>query len=194
MIDSASKLKEDVQVVLNVSKLTNEVHELLFSKNAISQLKKRPTLTGSLCSSLNVGIIPENLLLNILPPYITKECLVHLQFCQEIKYSDIGLFPSLSVESDSLDQFLLFFPALCSVDKGHGFLSTPSDFTYTIGWLAECEDSHDFFPPRFLHVLLLKILLRFTLSESPIQTRTGSTFPEESHFQRLCHMWKSGVH
>ncbi len=191
MIDNASKLKEDVQVVLKISKLTNEVHEMLFSKNAISRLKE-PTLFGSHCSSLNVGIVPEKLLLSILPPYITKECLVHLQFCQEIKYSDIGLFPSFPVESDSLEQSLLFFPVLCSVYKGNGSLSTPSDFTYTIGWLAECEDSHDFFPPRFLHVLLLQILLRFTLSESPFQTDTGSGFPER-HFQRLCQMWKSGV-
>ncbi len=47
-------------------------------------------------------------------------------------------------------------------------------------------------PPRFLHVLLLRILLRFTLpaSCSPNQINTES---EEGYFQRLCKMWKNGV-
>ncbi len=188
-INNASK--EDMQVILDISKLTHEVHQLLFSKNAVSQLKKESTFERSLDpSNLDIGVVHESLLLRVLPPYITKECLVHLQYCQEIKHSDVGLFPSFPVQSN---QSLLFFPALCSVDKSAASLSTPQDFTYTMGWLARCEDSHDFFSPRFLHVLLLRMVFRFTLSA----TRSHSTqqaSPEDTDFQRLCKMWKSGVH
>ncbi len=180
------------EVILNISKLTNEVHQLLFSKNAVSQLKK-PIVQRSLDpSSLDIGVVPESLLLSILPPYITKECLVHLQYCQEIKHSDVGLFPSLPAQSQS-NQSLLFFPALCSVDKSASSLSTPPDFTYTMGWLARCEDSHDFFSPRFLHVLLLRMVFRFTLSAT-CSDSTQQASPEDTDFQRLCKMWKSGVY
>ena len=103
-INDASE--ECIQVILDIPKLTNEVHQLLFSKNAVSQLKKKSTVEGSLDpSSLNIGVVPESLLLSILPPYITRECLFHLQYCQEIKHdyflpslhSPINLFSSFQL-------------------------------------------------------------------------------------------------
>ena len=67
-------------VILNISQLTNEVHELLFSKEA----KTKFTEGENPVSSLNVGILPQSVLDGLLPQYITKECLVKLQYCQEI--------------------------------------------------------------------------------------------------------------
>ena len=77
------------------------------------------------------------LLLSILPPYITKECLVHLQYFQEIKHIDVGLFPFFPINLFSSFQ-------LRAVWIG---LFTPPDSTYTMSWLARCEESHDFFSP-----------------------------------------------
>ena len=176
---------DDCQVVLKCSKLTNEVHQLLFSITAVDNIRGK-------CGSSNIGILPDDVLREILPPYITKQCLIYLQYCHEIKYEDIGAFPSLE-QQETPNQSLVFFPAFCSLDKSSVSLNTPCGLTYSIGWLARCTDPFDFFPSRFLHVLLLRLIFRFTLS-TPSQDQASSASPDHSHFQRRCTMWKTGVH
>ena len=194
--------KEHFHVVFNISKLTNEVHRLLFSAEARLRLREscvdsegnNSSFNNSSFnnSSFNIGIIPRNVLESILPENIPKKCLVQLQYCQLISHKDVGAFPSLT-PSDSTDQSFLFFPALCSVDKSEVSWATPPDLSYSIGWLARCTNPCDYFPPRFLHVLLLRLVFRFTLSV-PAQNQASGASPDHSHFQRLCTMWKTGVH
>ena len=184
--------KKHFHVVFNISKLTNEVHRSLFSAEANLRLRESCVEIEESNSSFNIGIIPRNVLESILPENIPKECLVQLQYCQLISHKDIGAFPSLT-PSDSTDQSFLFFPALCSVDKSEVSWVTPPDLSYSIGWLAQCTDPCDYFSPRFLHVLLLRVVFRFTLSV-PAQNQVSGTSPDHSHFQRRCTMWKTGVH
>ena len=184
--------KEHFHIVFNISKLTNEVHRLLFSAGAKLRLKESCFESEGSNSSFNIGIISRKILEAILPENIPKECLVQLQYCQLISHKDVGAFPSLT-PSDSTDQSFLFFPALCSVDKSEVSWVTPPDLSFSIGWLAQCTDSCDYFPPRFLHVLLLRVVFRFTLSV-PTQNQASGASPDHSHFQRLCTMWKTGVH
>ena len=67
---------------------------------------------------------------------------------------------------------------------------TPAELSYSVGWLARCSGSGDHFPPRFLHVLLLRLVFRFTLSAEPAPEACA----QHSMFQRRCTMWKTGVH
>ena len=180
---------ENFHVVFNISKLTNEVHRLLFSAEAKLKLRQSCTDIEGSNLSFNIGIIPRNVLEAILPENIPKECLVQLQYCQLISHKDVGAFPSLT-PSDSTDQF---FPALCSVDKSDVSWVTPPDLSYSIGLLAQCIYSFDYFPPRFLHVLLLRLVFRFTLS-IPAHQQASSSSPDHRHFQRRCTMWNAGVH
>ena len=182
--------KEHFHVVFNISKLTTEVHRLLFSADAKLRLRESCVKSEGSNSSLNIGIIPRNILEVILPKNIPKECLVQLQYCQLISHKDVGAFPSLT-SSDSTDQSFLFFPALCSVDKSEVSWVTPPDLSYSIGWLAQCTDPFDYFPPHFLHVLLLRLVFRFTLCA---QNEASGASPDHRYFQRLCTMWKTGVH
>ena len=172
------------QVILNISKLTNEVHKLLFSKEA----------TEEAISSFNIGILPQSLLNKLLPQHITKECLIQLQYCQEISQHDLVAFPSLS-KPDFSSQSFLFFPALCTVGKSDVSWVTPPGLGYNIGWLARCANTAcDYFPPRFLHVLLLRLIFRFTLA-APAQHQTDtSASPDPTHLKRRCTMWNCGVH
>ena len=85
---------DNLQVILNISKLTNEVHKLLFSNEAKHELTKDIENEDTI-SSFNIGILPKAFLDQILPEYITKECLVQLQYCQEISHKDVSAFPSL---------------------------------------------------------------------------------------------------
>ena len=166
----------DCHIVLKISTLTNEVHKLLFSKSAIENLEP----------AFNIGVLPASLLRKILPPYISIQCLCSLQYCQEINSIDVVTFYP-NVHSD---QSFLFFPALCNRDRSDVSWVTPLDLGFSIGWLARCTDPHDYFPTRFLHVLLLRLVFKFTLSESKVP---GAS-PDHSSFQRRCTMWKTGVH
>ena len=183
---------DNLQVVLNISKLTNEVHKLLFSNEAKLELTKDIENRDTI-SSFNIGVLPKAFLDKILPQYITKECLVQLQYCQEISHKDVSAFPSLP-QSGSSDKSFLFFPALCSANKSDVAWTTPPGLSYGIGWLARCADALcDHFPSRFLHVLLLRLVFRFTL-QVPTQPQTPSaSSPDHSHLTRRCEMWNSGV-
>ena len=178
--------KGDCHLVLNIPKLTKDVHQSLFSKSAIENLCKR---FKGLRNRYNIGILPESLLKEILPPYITKQCLSYLQYCQEIKLEDIGAFVPEPAQSESS---FFFFPALCSLSKGDVSQVTPPKFSYSIGWLAQCTARDHYFPPRFLHVLLLRLVFRFTLSAPTLKHAPGTPF-DDRHLKRRCSMWKTGV-
>ena len=180
--------KEHFHVVFNISKLTNEVHRLLFSDEAKLRLSHRCIDSREGIFSFNIGIIPGNVLKAILPGNIPWEFLVQLQYCQQISHKDVGVFPSLT-PSYSTDQSFLFFPALCSVDKSEVSWVTPPDLSYSIGWLARCTNPCDYFPIRFLHVLLLRLV---TLSV-PAQSQASGASPNHSHFQHRYTMWRKGV-
>ena len=175
-------------VVMNITQLTNEVHKLLFSQQATQNLKKY--IDNEDMASFNVGILPKKVLEKILPKHITKECLVHLQYCQEIKHSEVGAFPAIT---NPTQRSFLFFPALCSSDKSDTPLVTqPADLSYGIGWFSRCDDPSDYFSPRFAHVLPLRLIFEFTLS-APTQNLTSST-TSDLHLRRRCIMWRTGVH
>ena len=188
LIDRSNR--ESSSVALNMSQLTNIVHNTLFSKKDI--LKASFEKQG-LSFSFSAGIVPQSILANILPENITKECLVQLQYCQEISHAEAHVFPSLKV-SDSTDQSFLFFPALCSADKSEVEWATPPDLSYGIGWLARCTDPCDYLSPRFHHVLMLRLVFKFTLSAHPPADLNSSGLAEFRSFQRRCTVWKTGVH
>ena len=148
-----SSNRKSSSLVLNMSQLTNIVHKSLFAQQ--TDLKKCFEKEG-LTFSLSTGIIPLSILTKILPENITKECLVQLQYCQEISHAEAHFFPSLKV-SDSTDQSFLFFPALCSANKSEVEWDTPADLCYGIGWLARCTNSCSYLSPRFHHVLILRL-------------------------------------
>ena len=189
--------KEDCHLVLNISRLTNEVHERLFSKEAFSD-------EADTVASFNIGLLPHSLLRKVLPPFVNKECLTQLQYCQEITDVEIGhdfsVFPSTESAEKAAegaeasmcpDNSLLFFPSLCTLDKSHVTWLTPIEGQFSLSWLARRANLHDYFSPRFLHVTLLRIALRFTLRTLP-DLYHGS--PDHMHFKRRCRMWKTGVH
>ena len=188
LIDSSNR--QTSSVVLNMSQLTNIVHESLFSKESIL---KEVFEKEDISFSLSAGIIPQSILDKILPENITKECLVQLQYCQEISHAEAHVFPPLKA-SNSTDQSFLFFPALCSADKSKVGWVTPTDLSYGIGWLARCKDPYDYLSPRFHHVLMLRLVFKFTLSANLPADQATSGSPDPSHFQRRCTVWKTGVH
>ena len=187
VVGSASDAR-DHWLLLNVSALTEEVHKKLFAKGSlVSQ-----SLADSPLSTL--GIIPESALTRILPEYITKECLKQLQYCQELKHIEIGSHHSIVPVASSSDcEPLLFFPALLQNERDVGSLATPQGQRIcSRGWYIKCTGEFDYFPPRFLHVLLLRLAFSFALR--PFEPSFPSAVAAEIHrCSRRCNMWKSGI-
>ena len=190
MIASRNGKLEDYLLLLNVPKLTNEVHKLLFSKDSakrnISSIDPR---------SASMGILPQIYLNGILPEYITIECLIQLQYCQEFNHAEVKFDFSIVPTEDSNAPTLLYFPALCETERKK-CIKTPEDYTYSISWYLNCDKMFDYFPPRFLHVLLLRLAHAFALPMvyDPSSINNDDYTASVRLYNRRCTMWKNGIH
>ena len=137
-------------IILKISTFTSDVHNKLFSKSAKADLTKHIDQL-----KFSVGIIPESLLEEVLPEYITKESLLKLQYCHEIENLYVEEDHSLSqltsvpepTDSVTKEKSHLFFPALCDLKLDDIQWPKSEGDMITLGWYAECDgDRFDFFP------------------------------------------------
>ena len=178
----------DYLLLLNVPKLTNEVHKLLFSKDSA----KKSVSSTDLCSA-SMGILPQTYLSSILPEYITTECLIQLQYCQEFNHAEVKFDFSIISTEDSNAPTLLYFPALCETERKK-CIKTPEDYIYSISWYLKCGEMFDYFPPRFLHVLLLRLAHSFALPTAYDPSSMNGYDTTLRLYNRRCTMWKNGIH
>ena len=143
-----------------------------------------------------MGILPDNYLASILPEHITKECLIQLQYCQEFSHDEVELDCTV-ISDNASDCNLLYFPALCEAlcnpDSKKSSSEPPVDpkFTFSIGWYAECTEKFDYFPARFLHVLLLR--LAYAFARRSVNCNLAKSNEEMLTYNRRCAMWKNGI-
>ena len=179
---------EDHIVLLNISKLTNEVHKLLFSNPTVDD-------DPNVHVQLSMGVLPQSYLNDILPEYITSDCLVQLQYCQSFDHFDVKFDHIAPANHECNDSTLFYFPSLCKSERKESTI-TPDGFSYHIGYFAECEVKLEYFPPRFLHLLFLRLAYSYALQAVDENTITSDVeavalLPK---YNRLCTMWKNGIH
>ena len=138
----------------------------------------------------NTGIISLSSLSQLFPQYSSDMLVVFLQYmelCQEIS-PDFLTFTNLMIKeeesSDETEKRLLFFPALMRDSERPKLIRE----TFQFGWCLQCSNPHQFFVPRFLHVLLLHLAYYYAL---PIIAHSQSSIP---NLHRLCDIWKNGIH
>ena len=185
----SARLKK-ILLLLNMPKLTNEVHKLLFSTARSHQ--DDPTVPCY--DGATMGILPRTYLNQILPEYISIDCLVQLQYCQEFSHAEVKCDCTVVPTDAPNAPSLLYFPALCTTDRKENAV-TPDNHTYSIGWFTECQGKFDYFPARFLHVLLLRLAYRFAHPIAP-SVHEGITGPHADIVKNNygCTMWKNGLH
>ncbi|XP_019862548.1 PREDICTED: uncharacterized protein LOC109591213 [Amphimedon queenslandica] len=119
--------------------------------------------------------------------------LKNMELCQELNPSFLNMTnliagnkKKIAIDSASETQRrgerLLFFPCLLSTDR-------PDEMTsevYQFGWCLQCTKEHDFFPPRYFHVLSLHFAFKFSLSK-------GNKELAEK-LSRKCKFWRNGLH
>ena len=179
---------ENSLLLMNTPSLTKEVHQLLFSKEAKEKLSHKVSPRYA-----EMGIFPERVISSLLPEHITKECLVQLQYCQEFSHAEVGLNCSV-IENVASDDLLLYFPALCNLNSEHRKWNPDPNLDFSIGWYAKCTEKLDFLPPRFSHVLLLRLTFMFALPTATFQTTDLALSLNVLKQNCHCTMWKSGIH
>ncbi|XP_064398135.1 uncharacterized protein LOC135344774 [Halichondria panicea] len=195
---------ENHTIILKISTLTSDVHNKLFSTSAKADLTKHIDQL-----KLSVGIVPESLLERVLPEYITKECLLKLQYCQEIENLYVEEDHTLSqltsetlpAEGSTQEKSHLFFPALCDLKLEEIQWPKSEGNKVTLGWYAKCDgDRFDFFPTRFLHVLIVHLSHNFALKQGlPTRHRLSTTasdplMADVYAANPSCHVWSTGLH
>ena len=178
---------EDCLLLLGISKLTNEVHKILFSDSKTQKNDKHS-------HGASMGILPHTYLKEILPEYISTDCLVQLQYCQEFSHAEVKFDHSIVPTEDPSAPRSLYFPALCTTERKKSII-TPDDYTYSIGWFAECQSKFDYFPSRYLHVLLLRLAFSFAHPVTPCVAEGESKHVVDVLKSNCrCTMWKNGIH
>ena len=147
-----------------------------------------------------MGIIPNVKLQSLFPELdlpVIKGCLKVLQYCQEIDDPQIitevlDVSPSPEMGSGNSNSFL-FFPALLQVERDDLKWIRSHSSLCCLGWYIKCNRSrpYDFFPPRFLHVLLLRLAFTFALPKTSAES-VGSA-SDVDVYSRKCLLWKSGI-
>ena len=174
---------EDTLLLLNVPKLTNEVHKRLFSKT-----------DSSIVHDTSMGVLTHSFLSRHLPEYISVDCLIQLQYCQTFSHAEVKCDHSVVPTNDPQAPTLLYFPALCTTERKKSIV-TPGDYTYSIGWFAECQSKFHYFPARFLHVLLLRLAYTFAHPIAPSESEGAVGLHSDVVKSNCrCTMWKNGLH
>ena len=138
----------------------------------------------------NTGIISLSSLSQIFPQYSSDMLVVFLQYmelCQEINPEFLA-FTNLMIKkeksSDEMKRRLLFFPALIRDTERPQEIREAFQFS----WCLQCSNPHQFFVPRFLHVLLLHLAYYYALPNIAHSQTSNSSL------HRLCDVWKNGIH
>ena len=188
LIDTSNR--ESSSVILNMSQLTNIVHKSLFSEEAVVKAsfeKEGLSFRSVLALFLRVFLprfFQKTSHMSVLSSFSTAKRSAMLRL----------VFSHLSKCPTPLTSLSSSFQLSAVQTRSEVEWVTPPDLSYGIGWLARCTDPCDYLSPRFHHVLMLRLVFKFTLSAHPPADQVSSGSPDLSHFQRLCTAWKTGVH
>ena len=181
---SVLKSEDKVWVVVNKGILLTEVDGILFAPE---------TFKEHVDIASNTGIVSVSGLTRLFPKYDPDMLicfLKNMELCQELNpfFLRMTNLHQLVVEEEEeggterRGERLLFFPCLLSTDR-------PDEMTsevYQFGWYLQCTREHDFFPPRYFHVLSLRLAFKFSLSKGNEELL--------EKLNRKCKFWSNGLH
>ena len=142
----------------------------------------------SLASS--TGVVPFSKFLEAFEDYDTEMLIAfmsHLELCFEILDKEVLDRVMKLNENPQPDSRYLFFPGLIRIENPEKVWEDDSLMSYHFGWIIECSQELQFFDPRCLQVLILRLVFSFDLAPS---TKVQKHVPS---LQRFCSVWKSGI-
>uniref|UniRef100_A0A1X7TL19 Death domain-containing protein n=1 Tax=Amphimedon queenslandica TaxID=400682 RepID=A0A1X7TL19_AMPQE len=161
---SVLKSEDKVWVVVNKGILLTEVDGTLFAPE---------TFKEHIEIASNTGIVSVSGLTRLFPKYDPDMLicfLKNMELCQQMNdpsFLRMTNLHQLAVENqeeggtERRGERLLFFPCLLSKER-------PDEMTsqvYQFGWCLQCTSKHHFFPPRYFHVLSLRLAYKMALPQ-----------------------------
>ena len=140
-------------------------------------------------SLTTTGIVPWSLLCKTTQDTNTSlvvEYMLKMEFCSEIEHQSLKQIKGANEPKE--DDRYFFFPDLTKEKAPKDVWQEDSRFTYKFGWILKCSESDctNFFTPRFLQVLLVRLTCRFALTshpDSPVRVRPS----------KGCTIWMKGI-
>ena len=141
-------------------------------------------------SQTTTGIVPWSLLCKKTNDTSTSslvvEYMLKMEFCSEIERQSLRQIKGTN-EAKEGDRYF-FFPDLTKEKASRDVWQEDSRYTNKFGWMLKCSesDSTNFFTPRFLQVLLVRLTCRYALTsrpDSPVQVGQSEG----------CIIWTKGI-
>ena len=184
---SVLKSEDKVWVVVNKGILLTEVDGILFAPE---------TFKEHVDIASNTGIVSVSGLTRHFGCKYNPDMLIcflkNMELCQELDPFFLRMTNLIAGDREETGdsasktqrrgERLLFFPCLLSTDRPKKMTSE----VYQFGWCLQCTREHDFFPPRYFHVLSLHLAFKFSLSK-------GNEELVEK-LNRKCKFWSNGLH
>ena len=182
---------ENSWIILERESLLSRVTGTVFAPENFKQHCDIATSTGVVPFSKIQTHFPD------LDPDMITQFLCHLEFCRLLTTSEILDVDSAAADAE-IHQLLhtesavsppgptekfFFFPGLVRIEAPSGVWDNSSKFNYHCGWALHCHNPRQFFTPRFVQVLLLRLAFSLALVQAP-------GFPA---LQRKCKVWKNGI-
>ena len=111
----------------------------------------------------------------------------HLELCFEIEDKEVLECVREQEVNPELDSRYLFFPGLIRIETPEKVWEDDFALSCHFGWIIECVQDIQFFDPRCLQVLILRLVFTFGLAPArKVQEHIPS-------LQRSCSIWKNGI-
>ena len=164
-------------VIVDQTTLLSRVNGTLFAGQDFRTYRELATSTGVVPLSKITFEFKD------LDSFMITQYLTHLHFCTELNQETLKLFQPSTSFSPTERYFL--FPSLVRELVPADVWAPEEKYIQHSGWEIECSNPEQFFTPRFLHLLLLRIAFRFALSHTP----------DTDHLtiHRSCSIWKNGI-
>ena len=179
---SVLKSEDKVWVVVNKGILLTEVDGILFAPKTFKEYVDIASNTGIISVSDLTRLFPEY------DPDMLICFLKNMELCQELDPSFLRMTNLIAgdreetgdnaSETERRGERLLFFPCLLSTDRPKKMTSE----VYQFGWCLQCTREHDFFPPRYFHVLSLHLAFKMAQPQ------------EDDKLERRFTFWKNGLY
>uniref|UniRef100_A0A1X7T0Y3 Uncharacterized protein n=1 Tax=Amphimedon queenslandica TaxID=400682 RepID=A0A1X7T0Y3_AMPQE len=195
--EAVKQLHQWVTVVRNeAQKALNECHVIVIVShvdeiftNPFEKRRRREEIQEIIVRESNTGIVSVCGLTRLSPKYDPDMLicfLKNMELCEEINPSFLRMtnLHQLVVEEEEeggrerRGERLFFFPCLLCTDRPHEMTSE----VYQFGWCLQCTSKHHFFPPRYFHVLSLRLAYKMALPQ------------EDDKLKRRCTFWKNGLY
>ncbi|XP_064387585.1 uncharacterized protein LOC135335877 isoform X2 [Halichondria panicea] len=120
----------------------------------------------------------------------------HLELCFEILDEQVLDFISKEIVSSTdrdasvpeSDTRYLFFPGLIRIETPEQVWKDTQSVKYHFGWILETSQDTEFFDPRCLQVLILRIVFTFRLAPA------SKVLHHVPTLQKFCSIWKNGIY